>query len=111
MVPNQIQVADLKAALTTVGLDITIGPTVADDDDALPLSFGFMDALILAQTAQNNAVAEGERVRAVALNPTSQIVQVEFPIGSGTIVPAEVKAYSLTGRAIKAVVNVVPSLI
>lgn len=110
-VAKKITYADLRAALTQLGSNVSFpAASFPDADDCLLGISDVLNALVIAQTAQNDFAATGEDVDAISV-VEGATVTVEDPSTPGTNISVQPRIYTVSFNIERTISRVVPVLI
>ncbi|MFM6192420.1 MAG: hypothetical protein ACKPEN_03160 [Planktothrix sp.] len=110
-VAKKITYADLRTALTQLGSNVSF-PAVSfpDTDDCLLGISDVLNALVIAQTAQNNFAATGEDVSTVTVTEGATVT-VEDPSAPGTNISVQPRIYTVSFNVERTINRVLPVLV
>lgn len=110
-VPNKITYADLRAALTQLGSAVSFpAASFPDANDCLLGISDVLNALVIAQTAQNSFAATGEDVSAITV-VEGATVTVEDPDAPGINIGVQPRIYTVSFNIERTISRVLPVLV
>ncbi|HBK22857.1 MAG TPA: hypothetical protein DDZ60_10255 [Planktothrix sp. UBA10369] len=110
-VPNKITYSDLRTALTQLGSAVSFpSASFPDGTDCLLGVSDVLDALAMAQTAQNAVGTVGEDVAAINISEGASVT-INDPESPGTNILVQPRIYTISMNVERTISRIIPTLI